>query len=139
MENNNDFKYVLLDTGHVYFGKELTYQEIMEREDTPFKYKAIISSYVTKDTSLEQKQIDHILHMNKSGFTYQVFKQLKMEIKIFYKEEKKGIGAGKKEKWIHKSCPLAQFLTEYREAVLQGKVMVEDVSISKLALLVVSI
>ena len=28
MENNDDFKYVIQDTGHVYFGKELTYQEI---------------------------------------------------------------------------------------------------------------
>ena len=49
MENNDDFKYVIQDTGHVYFGKELTYQEILDKEDVPFKFKAIISAYVSKD------------------------------------------------------------------------------------------
>ena len=41
IQNNfdqDDFKYVLQDTNCVYFGRELTYAEMMDREDVPFKF-----------------------------------------------------------------------------------------------------
>ncbi len=43
---NDDFKYVIQDTGCVYFGRELTYTEMMAREDVPFKFKAIINGHI---------------------------------------------------------------------------------------------
>lgn len=136
---NDDFKYVLQDTSHVYFGKELTYEEMMERDDVPFKFKAIISNYVGKDTSLNQKMVEHLLHMDKDSFTYQIYNQLKMEVKIFYKEEKRTLWKKKKEHWVHKTCTFASFVEKYRENVIAGKIAVEDISISKLALMIVSI
>ena len=45
---NNDFKYVIQDTNCVYFGKELTYAEIMDKEDVPFKFKAVISAHIAR-------------------------------------------------------------------------------------------
>ena len=81
MENNNDFKYVIQDTGHLYFGKELTYQEIMDREDVPFKFKAIVSTYVVKDTPLDVKITEHVLKVSRDAFSYRIFEQLKMDLK----------------------------------------------------------
>ena len=83
MENNDDFKYVIQDTGHVYFGKELTYQEIRDKEDVPFKFKAIISAYVSKDTTVDVKLTDHIMTVHKDAFSYRIFQQLKMQIRFF--------------------------------------------------------
>ena len=51
----------------------------------------------------------------------------------------KAFGGKIKEKWIHKSCSLHQFCREYRALAAQEDVMIEDFSISKLALMVLSI
>lgn len=139
MERNDDFKYILQDTGHVYIGKELTYEELAEKEDVPFKLKAIIKAHIVKDTSLDRKLSEHILYIDKEQFSYQIFEQLKMQIRLFYKEEKKGFGGKMKEKWIHKTCTLDVFCKEYREAVTSNKAIIEDISISKLALMTISI
>lgn len=139
MENNNDFKYILQDTGHIYFGKELTYQEMLDKEDVPFKFKAIISSYFSKDVDMGMKMSDHILTIDTESFSYRIYEQLKLETRIFYQDISKNIIGRKKEKWVHKTCNLKQFLDSYASEVQNGKVMVEDMSISKLALMAISI
>lgn len=139
MENNNDFKYILQDTGHIYFGKELTYKEIFDREDVPFKFKAIINSYFSKDVDMDLKMSDHILTIDSTTFSYRIFEQLKLEIRIFYQDISQSKFGHKKEKWIHKKCSLKQFLDNYVHKVQNGEVMIEDMSISKLALMAISI
>lgn len=139
MENNNDFKYVLQDTGHVYFGKELTYQEILDREDVPFKFKAIISAYVAKDTPLDVKLTDHILHVQEDAFSYKIYEQLKLQIRYFYGVDKKNLLGKTKTKWVHKVCSLSEFQKNHAESVQAQKAQIEDVSISKLALMAISI
>lgn len=55
IQNNDDFKYVLQDTNTIYFGRELTYAEMMDREDVPFKFKAVLSAHIARDTDLDKK------------------------------------------------------------------------------------
>ncbi len=74
-----------------------------------------------------------------SMFSYRIYEQLKLTVRICYKVQKKGFGGKIKEKWIHKSCSLHQFCREYRALAAQEDVMIEDFSISKLALMVLSI
>jgi flagellar biosynthesis regulator FlbT len=137
--NNDDFKYIIQDTNCVYFGKELTYAELMEKEDVPFKFKAIINAYVSKDTDLNVKITDHILNMTDKDFSSHIYEQLKMTIRICYKTEKKGLGGKSKVKWVHKACPVKKLKEEYADEIMNGNVIIEDVSISKLALMVISI
>jgi hypothetical protein len=139
MTNKDDFKYVIQDTNCVYFGKELTYSEMMDNEDVPFKFKAVISNYVSKDTDLGVKMTEHILNMGDNKFTRRVYEQLKMTVRVCYKTEKKGLGGKNKEKWVYKACPFKKFEDEYRDKVISGDVMITDISISKLALMVISI
>ena len=65
MKDNNDFKYMMQDTSHIFFGKELTYAEMMDRDDVPFKFQAIIGSYFSKDTELSDRILDHLMKINK--------------------------------------------------------------------------
>ena len=64
IQENDDFKYIIQDTNCLYIGKELTYAEMMEREDVPFKLKAIISAYLSKDTDLNTNMTEHILNIS---------------------------------------------------------------------------
>lgn len=134
----NDFKYIIQDTNSVYFGKELTYNDMMEREDLPFKFKAIINAYVQKEVDLDEKMTEHLLKISEKDFTYRIFEQLKLTIRICYKETKKGMFGKSKEKWVHKACSLKVFCADYRENELEG-FQIEDISISKLALLAIGI
>ena len=72
---NDDFKYVIQDTGCVYFGRELTYTEMMAREDVPFKFKAIINGHIGKDTDLNQTIAAHVLGIDTASFTYRIFER----------------------------------------------------------------
>ena len=139
MENNDDFKYVIQDTGHVYFGKELTYQEILDKEDVPFKFKAIISAYVSKDTTVDVKLTDHIMTVHKDAFSYRIFQQLKMQIRFFYSVDKKSLSGKIKKSGFTRSVLFDEFQKQYASLVMEGKAQIEDVSISKLALMAISI
>jgi hypothetical protein len=137
--NNDDFKYIMQDSSYVYFGKELTYAEMLENDNLPFKLKNIICNYVSRDTDLNVKMTDHILNMGDNEFTKHIYEQLKMTVRVYYKVEKKGLGGKTKEKWVHRACPFKRFKDEYGEQIINGYVIISDISISKLALMVISI
>ncbi len=133
--NSDDFKYIIQDINSLYFGKELKYSEMLDREDVPFKFKAIIHEYVQKDTDINNNMIEHLTEISKDSFTFKVFEQLKMSVRICYKLEKKSFTGKIKEKWEHKTCHLKQFCEQYREEAKKGNIVIEDISISKLALM----
>lgn len=143
MDKNNDFKFILQDSSYIYFGKELSYADIIENEDVPFKFKAIVNNYVKKDlpqdSALEEKMAIHLLELSDDAFSIKVYEQLKLKVRIFYKVEKRNIFGQIKDKWIHKVCTLHEYRNEYRDKIMRQEVGVEDVSISKLALMVISI
>lgn len=136
---NDDFKYVIQDTSSVYFGRELTYTEMMKRDDVPFKFKAIINVHIAKDTDLDKKMAEHLLEIDTASFPYSIYEQLKLAVRVCYKTEAKSFLGRKKEKWIHKACPIKQFCAEYRDLVKAQEAMIEDISVSKLALMVMNI
>lgn len=135
----DDFKYIIQDMGAIYIGKELTYFEMMERKDVPFKFQAIINTYISKDVDLNVKMSQHILDITKDAFSYRVYEQLKVSVRIYFKIQKKGFGGKIKEKWEHKTCSFNDFCDKYRDGVIAGNIEIEDVSISKLALMAFSV
>ena len=139
IQNENDFKYVIQDTNCIYLGRELTYAEMMDKDDVPFKFKAVISAHIAKDADINQTMAAHILQISDQEFSYRIFEQLKLTVRVCYKVQKKGFGGKIKDKWIHKTCSLKQFYVDYRGQVSGGDAMIEDFSISKLALMTFSI
>lgn len=138
MTKNDDFKYVLQDVSSLYFGRELTYAEMLDREDVPFKFKAIVNDYIQKDTGLDKTITQHLLGITQEEFSYKVYEQLKLSVKVCYKKGKGGLGGRIKDKWVHKSCTIRQFCEAYQIKAAAGDVRIEEVSVSKLALMVIS-
>lgn len=139
MKDNNDFKYVLQDTTHIYFGRELSYAEMMEHEEISFKFKAIINAYFSKDTELGNTMTEHLLQMKPEEFSYRIYEQLKLQVRFFYKVEKKGLFGKQKESYVHKTCKMKEFLQDYKEMVANGEATVEELVISKLGLMAIGI
>lgn len=136
---NDDFKYIIQDMGNIYFGKELTYAEMMDRDDVPFKFKAIINVYISRETDLNKKMSVHLLEIDTNDFCYRIFEQLKLTVRVCFKEETRNFSGKKKEKWVHKICSMKQFCDEYRDKVKTQEMFIEDVSISKFSLMIISV
>lgn len=136
---NDDFKYIIQDTGNIYFGRELTYAEMMERDDMPFKFKAIINVYISRETDLNKKMSAHLLEIDTDDFCYRIFEQLKLTVRVCFREETRNFSGKKKEKWVHKICSVKQFCAEYRDKVKAQEMFIEDVSISKFSLMIISV
>ena len=112
---------------------------MMDKDDIPFKFKAVISAHIARDTDLNRRLADHILQISDGEFTYRIFEQLRLTVRVCYKVQKKGFGGRVKDKWIHKAYSFRQFCGEPRILVARGDMMIEDFSISKLALMALSI
>lgn len=132
---NRDFKYIIQDITRIFLGKELTYRDLLEMEDIPFKLKAITNNYFLKDASREDRIIDHLNKMTNDEFSCQIYEQIKIKIKLNYVTGRKNWFGQEKDKYISKECNLKEYLEEYREAVSNGTAFVEEIIISKLALM----
>lgn len=134
--NDKDYKYVIQDTGRVYLGARMTFREMMEWEDVPFKLKAIVNRYFLEEMKAEEGFAQALQKQNKDAFAYQVCKQLKVKIKGGFWVEKTGRKGEVSKRYQSKVYSLDEYiaLTE-----MQQEMIVEEISFSKLALLAFSV
>lgn len=134
MTQNRDFKYVVQDTSHAYLGAKMTFAELIEYEDVPFKIKSIVMKYAVPLTGEEGTFVDFFGMIKEDSFEYQVVKQLRVKIKAGTYETK--VKRGKEEKKYKSGTyePKA-----YMELIKSGKeFFTEEVVFNKLALLTFS-
>ena len=111
----------------------------LDLKEVAFKFKAVINTYIQKEIDLNMKMVDHLAHISKEDFSYLVYDQLKLQVRFYYGVEKKNLFGKVKTKWIHTSCKWKDFVETYQDKVRSGEVTIEDVSISKFALMVFSL
>lgn len=136
---DNDFKYVMMDTGNVYLGARFTFGELMEQELVPFKLKTIIRRYflpeTTEDTSLESQ----FYYLEKDTVLFETFKQLRIRVKVNVQEEKKTLFGKKVCRYQEKILSLNE-LTDINLARKKATGMIiREVIISKLGLMTFSV
>ena len=136
---DNDFKYVMMDTGNVYLGARFTFGELMEQELVPFKLKTIIRRYflpeTTEDTSLESQ----FYYLEKATVLFETFKQLRIRVKVNVQEEKKTLFGKKVCRYQEKILSLNE-LTDINLARKKATGMIiREVIISKLGLMTFSV
>lgn len=132
----SEFKYVLQDTGNYYIGSKYTYADMIELDTIPFKFKAIIDHYFSKDTELDTTLESQLYYMTKDQFSYQTYLQLKAKVKVSILVPKKKLFS-KEEKYVYEEqiIPLKEF-EEMNLAQKKSKgVIVRELVISKLALM----
>ncbi len=92
--DNLDYKHVIQDMTNVYLGGRLTYSEIIDNEEVPFKLRTICMHYMITgmdpDTTIE----NHIFFINKKSMAYMVYKKMKTKFMLNVFSED-GHGKGK--------------------------------------------
>ncbi|MGN1170689.1 MAG: hypothetical protein ACI4SZ_03450 [Lachnospiraceae bacterium] len=87
---NQDFKYVMQDVSRVYIGAKFTYQEMLDRDDIPFKFKAILSHYMLKEVSADTTPENHVFYLSGDSLSYMVYRQLGVQFKMNVWQPEKG-------------------------------------------------
>ena len=83
-QSYEDYKYVMLDTAFLYLGAKYNYGEIIENEDIPFKFRAIIEHYILPEMDAETTLESHFYFMEKKEFSYKTYQQLKQSMLACY-------------------------------------------------------
>ena len=133
--NEDDFKYYMQDIERYYFGARYSYEEILNNEMVPFKYKTIITRYLKDDVDYSATLESHLYYMNRDNFDYRVYKQLRSRIRtsLYKNPDKKERGF--KEK-VYTVEELTLITPEEKERL---GIIVRELIISKLALFACSV
>lgn len=129
--NEDDFKYYMQDIERHYFGARYNYNELLGNEVVPFKFKSIITKYLKDEVPLDTTTLEsHFYYMDKEGYDYKVYKQLKTRVRTSVYKNKDKKDKGFKEK-LFTIEQLVKITPQEKEE--QG-MMIREVVISKLAL-----
>lgn len=134
-----DFKYVMQDTGSIYLGARFSYEELLEHEMVPFKLKAILTHYILKEASPDTTLESQFYYLEKDTFLYEIFKQLKIRVKIQRQVKKKSLSGKEKIKYQEEILKLDE-ITEMNLARKKGSgMLVREIIISKLGMMTFSV
>lgn len=129
----------MVDTGNIYLGARLTYQDIMENEEVPFKIKAIVERYIVSEIDSEVSLESHFYYMEKESFSYKTFQQMKTRVKVSIPTVKKTISGKSKSTYETKIMKLEEFVVmppSYKEEI---GIMIQEIILNKLSVLTFAI
>ncbi len=134
---SEDFKYVMHDTMRLCIGASYSYEELCKLEQTPFKLKAIIMQYISKETDKDTIVADHLTNLKDDSLCYLTFQQIKTKIKltvIDYSKHKKGKKGN--ANMVMKLDEFVKFAKEHtNNAPETVDFIIEEISFSKLSLM----
>lgn len=136
---DNDFKYYMQDIGSLYFGARYSYEELMAHEMVSFKFKSIIEHYIAKDTQLDTTLESQFYYMTDDLFSYKTYMQLKAKVKISLLVEKKPLFGAKKTVYQTQALSLDEFVRMNLAQKKKYGVKIQEIIISKLALMAFSV
>ena len=136
---NYDFKYFIQVAGNLYLGAKFSYAEIMQQDRVNFKYKSIIEHYIMKDTDPETTLESQLYYMTSDQFSYRTYMQLKAKVKVCMLVQKKRLFSGTKTVYENKVMKLEELVQMNLAKKKQCGMVIQELSMSKLALMAFTI
>lgn len=128
--NEDDFKYYMQDLERYYFGARYDYNELLNNEMVPFKFKTIISKYLIEQIDPSTTIESHLYFLEKDSFDYKVLKQLKARVRTSLYKTKADNTKGYKEKVF----TIEQLVKLSKEEKEELGIIVRELIIGKLSL-----
>ena len=135
----DDFKYFMQDVGTLYLGAYYNYEELLGNEMVPFKLKSIIEHYIMKDTQADTTLESQFYYMCEDDFYYKTYMQLKTKVKVCMYVEKKSLFGKEKMVYQNTVVPLDKFVQMNLAQKKKYGVKVQEIIISKLAMMAFSV
>lgn len=139
MMNNQDYKYVIQDTGKLYVGAKYSLEEIAKEQEIPFKFRSIIMRHVMPEIDKSSTFESIFYYMQPEGYLYEMFLQLKTKVKVTRLTKEKGlfgkVSYAHKEA-VYKLSELVALMPEEKKAL---GLIIQEIQCSKLAIMTFSL
>ena len=135
---NNDYKYEMNDLSVLYYGAKYSYGEILKDTVTSYKLKRIISDYLLKDISPETTLESHFFYMtpeDPEDRSLEVYEQLKAKVRVSVPEIRKKLFGGEERIYREKIVPVQEFAGIPAEEKKRLGIVIQEIQLSKLALM----
>lgn len=130
-----DYKYCMQDMSRLYIGSKYTFDELLENEEIPFKFRLVVERYILPEADLADTLETHLYYLTMKSFQVKIFKQLKARVKVNLIEEKKGLGGKSKKEYTTKMLPVEQLVELSVQEKEQVGLVIQELVLSKLALM----
>ena len=130
-----DFKYIMQDTYQMYLGAKYTFEEVVDNEEIPFKFRLIVERYVYPEINPETTLESHFYYLSGNGLLVKTYKHIKLKVKFNMLEEKKGLTGKAKKVYTTQIVPITEFVKMTPEEKEAKGVVIQEIICSKLSLM----
>lgn len=130
-----DYKYVMQDTYQLYLGSKYTFEEVINNEDIPFKFRLIVERYIYQDVDPETTLESHFYYLADKSMLLMTYKHIKLKVKVSIIEEKKSLTGQRKKVYTTQILPIDQLVKMTPAQKEEKGVVIQEIILSKLALM----
>lgn len=130
-----DFKYMLQDVNRIYIGAKYTYRELMENPETAFKFKSVIEHYLLKEADPDTSIESDFYYMKPESFSCRTYEQLKVKLKISILTDRQGKQGKAERVYRERTVSLQEFIAIPLAQKKRDGIVVQELILSKLALI----
>ncbi len=134
-----DYRYIMQDAGRLYVGGKFTFGELVKEKDVPFKFQAIISTYVIRELDPETTVESLFYYMEASGMVYKTFEELRTKIKVSELKEIRKFGGRRATEYREQIYSLDDFIAIAPAEKERRGMLIQEIQCSKLALMSFSV
>ena len=128
-------KYCIQDVSNIYIGTKFTFAELLESEEVPFKVRLLVERDVMPKTDREDTLESHLYYLDSESFLVRLYEQLKARVKINIIEEKRNLLGKRQKEYMTRQLAVRQLAEMSFEEKKDKGVVVQELIISKLALM----
>ena len=130
-----DGKYCMLDVGTLYVGCKFRFEELLENEEIPFKFRLLCERYLSAESDREDTLETHLYYLDKKSFVVKIYKQLKAKIKINLLQEKKDRQGRVQREYVTKNLSIEELTAMTPAKKEELGVVIQELAVSKFALM----
>ena len=123
-------KYVMQDVGTLYVGTKYTFEEILESEEIPFKFRLLCERYLLPEADREDTLETTLYYLDSKSFVVKILKQLKSKVKVNVLVEKKD-----KTEYTTKNLTIEELVAITATDKESQGMVIQELAVSKFALM----
>ena len=131
----DDYKYVMQDTYQLYLGAKYSFEELIDNEEVPFKFRLIVERYIYQDVDPQTTLESQLYYMTSKDLQYRIYRQIKMKVKVNVIEEKKSLTGKCKKVYTTRILPIEELVKMTPAEKEEKGMVIQELMCSKLALM----
>lgn len=123
------------EVGTLYLGTKYTFDEMLENEELPFKFRLLAERYLLPEADREDTLETHLYYLDKKSFLVKIYRQLKAKVKVNVLAEKKDRTGKVRREYVTKNLTVEELTAISPSEKESIGMVIQELAVSKLALM----